>query len=121
MNNILKDIVVDVKETIGSRVLLLDMKRLNSYKEGIKGEQEGLTFNCLSEKMSYEKIDVKIKGLMQLPFEFDGTPILVEFDGLEGKLWQDWSNKGEVRLSLTAKGIKPITAGKSIKIGDDKV
>lgn len=121
MANILKNLVIDVDKTVGGKLLLLGVRPYAGYKEGVKGEQEGLTFNCLSEAMDFEKIDIKIAGMMQLPFEFDGTPVPVEFEGLEGKVWQDWSNKGEVKLSVTAKGIRLAVAEKRIKIGGDKV
>lgn len=118
-NNIVKHLVIDVEKTIGNRLLLLDVRPYAGYKEGIKGEQEGLAFNCLSERMNYEKLDIKVSGILQPPFEFDGTPIPVEFEGLEAKVWQDWNNKGEVRLSVTAKGIRQL-AGKQIRLGGDK-
>lgn len=115
----LKDLKIDVEKTIGQRVFALEARPCFEYKEGIKGMQEGTTFQCLSEKMNYEKIDVKVIGLMQLPFEFTGTPVPVEFEGLEAKVWQDWSNKGEVKLSISAKAIRPLAA-KQIKLGGDK-
>lgn len=118
-NNIVKHLVIDCKRTVGDKLLLLDVRPYAGYKEGIKGEQEGLAFNCLSERMNYEKLDIKVSGILQPPFEFDGTPIPVEFEGLEAKVWQDWNNKGEVRLSVTAKGIRQL-AGKQIRLGGDK-
>lgn len=119
MDNILKNLVINVEETVGNRLLLLGIRPYASYKEGVKGEQEGLTFNCLSEKMNYEKVDIKVAGILQPPFEFNGTPIPVEFEELNGKVWQDWSNKGAVKLSVTAKSIKPVE-NKRIKIGGEK-
>lgn len=119
MDNMTKHLVIDVEKTIGDKLLMLGVRSYAKYKEGVKGEQEGLTFKCLSEKMGYEKIDIKIAGLLQPPFEFDGTPIPVEFEGLEAKVWQDWNNKGEVKLSITAKAIKPLSA-KQVKLGGDK-
>lgn len=122
MANIIKNVVIDMKKTVGDKLLLLSIRPYATYTEGVKGEQEGLTFNCLSDVMGYEKIDIKVAGLLEPPFEFDGTPIPVEFDGLEGKLWQDWSNKGEVKLSVSAKSVKLISASeKRIRIGEDKV
>ena len=105
-NNIIKNIVVDVESTLGKKLLLLDVRPYASYHEGVKGEQEGLTFTVLSEEMNFEKVEVKVAGILKPPFDFNGTPIPVEFDGLEGKLWQDWSNKGAVKLSLTATDIR---------------
>lgn len=119
-NNVIKHLIIDTEKTVGNKLLLLGVRPYASYKEGIKGEQEGLAFNCLSETMDFEKIDIKVAGILQTPFEFDGTPIPVEFDGLEGKVWQDWSNKGEVKLSVTATGIRPLATEKHIKIGGDK-
>ena len=108
MKNILNSIVINANETLGKKLLLLDIRPYASYKEGIRGEQEGLTFTVLSEQMNYEKVDVKVAGILNPPFDFDGTPTPVGFEGLECKLWQDWSNKGAVRLSLTAKSIRPL-------------
>ena len=105
-NSIIKNIVVDVEATLGKKLLLLDVRPYASYHEGVKGEQEGLTFTVLSEKMSFEKVDIKVAGILKPPFEFRETPVAVEFDGLEGKLWQDWGNKGAIRLSLTAANIR---------------
>lgn len=117
--NILKNIIIDAEETVGGRLLLLDIRPYAGYKEGVKGDQEGLTFNCLSEKMDFEKVDIKIEGILKPPFDFRGTPVQVEFGGLQGKLWQDWSNKGAVRLSLTANEIW-LKDSKRIRSGEQK-
>lgn len=114
--SVLKDVKLDIEQTIGNKLLVLEIRPYAEYKEGVKGEQAGLTFTCLSETMNYEKVDIKVAGLLQPPFEFDGTPVPVAFDGLEGKVWQDWGNKGEVKLSITASSIKPLSE-KRIKIG----
>lgn len=119
MKNLLSCIVINVDETIGKKLLLLDVRPYASYNEGVKGEQEGLSFTVLSEKMNYEKVDIKISGILKPPFEYDGTPLPVEFDSLEGKLWQDWGNKGAVKLSLSATAIRPRDS-KRIRIGEDK-
>lgn len=118
-NNILKLLKLNIEQTIGDKLLALEVRPYSEYKEGVKGEQAGLTFTCLSETMNYEKVDIKVAGLLQPPFEVDGTPVPVAFDGLEGKVWQDWGNKGEVKLSITASSIRPLSE-KRIKIGGDK-
>ena len=119
-NNVIKYLVINAHETLGDKLLLLGHRPLAKYIEGIKGEQEGITVTCLSEKMGYEKVDIKIVGLMELPFVFDNSPIPVNFEGLEAKIWQDWEHKGELKLSLSAQGIKPL-AGKHIRLeGENK-
>lgn len=112
---IINHLVVDVRKTIGDKLLLLEVRPYAKYIEGIRGEQEGVTITVLSEFMCFEKVDVKIAGLKELPFAFDGTPIPIEFEGLEAKVWQDWNNRGEVKLSISATGISPLT-GKQIKM-----
>ena len=119
MNNILTKVVIEADETIGNKLLLLEIRPYYAYKEGVKGGQEGLTFNVLSEKLGYEKVDIKVAGITNPPFEFSGTPIPVQFEGLEAKLWQDWGNKGAVKISLTAKNVRPLNTQK-IKLGGDK-
>ena len=118
-NNNLKNVVINAEETLGKNVLALEVRPNFHFSEGIKGAQKGLTFKCLSEAMNYEKVDIKVDGLMEPPFEINETPVPVVFEGLEVKLWQDWSNKGEVKLSITAKAIKPL-ASKQIKLGGEK-
>lgn len=114
-NNIIKFLVINAKETLGDKLSILGSRKYAKYNEGIRGDVEGLTITILSEKMECEKVDVKIAGLMELPFAFDGTRIPVELEGLEAKVWQDWRNNGEVKLSVTATGIRPLT-GKQIKL-----
>lgn len=118
-SNIIKYLVIDAERTIGKNVLALECHRDFNYNEGVKGMQKGLKFKCLSEVMGYEKVDVKIDGIMEPPFELDGTPVPVVFEGLSVKVWQDFSNKGELKLSVTATAIKPI-GGKQIKIGGNE-
>lgn len=63
----IKAIVVDMKSTIGEKPLLIETRPFYGYKDGIKGEQEGITITVLSENAGYEKVDIKLPGLMTLP------------------------------------------------------
>lgn len=113
----LTNLVFDVKMSIGEQLLLVEPPRsYSSYKEGIKTGAEGMCFVCLSEKLGYDKVSIKVPGILQSPFEFKGTPIAVKFEGLEGKVWQDWNNKGEIKLSVTAKDVRAVTEKTKIKI-----
>lgn len=110
-------IIVDMNETIGTRVLLLEVHPLYTYVDGVRGAQDGIKAVCLSEKAGFEKIDVKISGILEVPF-FNGTPVQVEFDGLTGKLWQNWGNRGEVKLSVSAKSIRPFESRRRVQTND---
>ena len=35
---------------------------------------------------------------------------------ISGKLWQDWSNKGTVKMSVVAKGIKPVEVRRKVQL-----
>ena len=109
MANILKYIKVDMKSTLESGVVLLIEKprAYESWNEGIKTGLEGLAYPCLCEGLNFEKLTVKIAGTTVSPIEYKGEPIAVVFEGLEGKLWQDFKNGGEVKLSVTARNIAP--------------
>ncbi|MCR4652042.1 MAG: hypothetical protein K5662_09900 [Lachnospiraceae bacterium] len=117
-NSIFKYLVVDVIKTAGTKMMMLECRQHYPYIEGVRGEQDGIVITCLSEKMGFEKVDIKILDSLKPPFDFDGTPTPVEFEGLEGKLWQDWSNKGAIKLSLSAKSVK-LAGNKRIKLGGD--
>lgn len=116
----LKDLVFDVEKTLEGDMLIVEPPRVyEGYKEGIKTGPEGLSYTCLSAGLNYEKVNIKISGSTQPPFIYNDTPVRVEFEGLEGKVWQDF-NKGEIKLSVTAKSIRPFTE-KRIKMNvEDK-
>lgn len=118
-SNIVKYLKLDAEKTLGGLHAVGTPKVYDGYKEGIKTGAEGHTFPCLSEGLGFEKVNIKVPGLLQPPFEFTGAPIPVEFEGLEAKVWQDWNNKGDVKLSIIAKEVKPL-ASKQIKLGGDK-
>ena len=40
-------VVINIKETMGERPLLIDYRPSFAYKDGIKGEQDGLKVTCL--------------------------------------------------------------------------
>ncbi len=41
------------------------------------------------------------------------------FEGLEGRLWKDFKNGGEVRLSVTSKSIEPVGDSKRLKMNKE--
>lgn len=110
-----KYIIVDAEKTIGNPVRVIGQHPTYSYQNNERGPQDGMKFTTLSEKAGFEQVDIKVLGMMTAPFEIpeDPTnPLFVEFDGLEANVWQDWNDKGTVKLSVTAKGIRPVTSKK---------
>lgn len=108
--NILKRIKVNMDATLESgAVLLIEQPRVyEGYNEGVKTGPAGLAYQCLCEGLNFEKLTIKVPGSTVPQVEYEDEPVPVTFEGLEGKLWQDFKNGGTVRLSVTAKGIAPV-------------
>ena len=120
MSNILKLIKVDMEEMIkDGTILLIGKPRVfEKYEDGVKVGAGGLTYPCLFEGLDFEKMSVKVPGAVEPQVSYKDEPIQVIFEGLEGKLWQDFKNGGEVRLSLTAKSIQPFNEKARIKMNN---
>ena len=76
-------------------------------------------YPCLFEGLDFEKMSVKVPGAIEPQINYEDEPIPVTFEGLEGKLWQDFKNGGEVKLSLTAKSIMPFNEKASLKMNKE--
>ena len=121
MANILKLVKIDMEEMVkGGTILLIGKPRVfEKYEDGVKVGAGGLTYPCLFEGLEFEKMSVKIPGTINPQVNYDDEPIQVTFQELEGKLWQDYKNGGEVRLSLTAKGIAPFEEKQHLKMNKE--
>lgn len=120
MSNILKLVKVDMEEMVkDGTILLIGKPRVfEKYEDGVKVGVGGLTYPCLFEGLDFEKMSVKVPGVVEPQVSYEDEPIQVIFEGLEGKLWQDFKNGGEVRLSLTAKSIQPFNEKARIKMNN---
>lgn len=99
-------IALDISKTLEGTKLLVEPPRVyKGVRDGIKTGPEGLAYTCLCAGLNFEKQVIKVPGTLHSPINYDGTPIEVEFSGLEGKMWQDFNNRGEIKLTVTAKGI----------------
>lgn len=110
MANILKHIKIDMESTLeNGTILLIEEPRVyENYDEGVKTGPAGLAYHCLCEGLNFEKLTIKVPGSTVPQMEYKGEPVPVTFEGLEGKLWQDFKNGGAVKLSVNAKNITPI-------------
>lgn len=119
--SILKFVKVDIEETIkAGTVLLIEKPRVfEKYEDGVKTGLGGLSYLCLFEGLNYEKLTVKIPGTTEPQINYKDKPIPVAFEGLEGKLWQDFRNGGEVKLSLSAENILPVEEKPRLRINKE--
>lgn len=110
MANILKHIRIDMESTLTSgTVLLIEKPRVyENYDEGVKTGPAGLAYHCLCEGLNFEKLTIKVPGSTVPQVEYEDEPIPVTFEGVSGKLWQDFKSGGEVKLSVTAKSVAPV-------------
>ncbi len=120
MSNILKLVKVDMKEMVkdGTILLIAKPRVFEKYEDGVKVGAGGVAYPCLFEGLDFEKMSVKVPGVVEPQVSYENEPIQVTFEGLEGKLWQDFKNGGEVKLSLTAKSIQPFNEKANIKMNN---
>ena len=120
MSNILKLVKMDVEEMVKEgTVLLIGKPRVfDKYEDGVKTGPGGLSYPCLFEGLDFEKMSVKVLGTIEPQGSYEDEPIPVTFQGLEGKLWQDFKNGGEVKLSLNAKSIMPFNEKARLKMNN---
>lgn len=111
MGNIkLDQLCVNWEETLGAPLLAVDMEESFSWASGKRTDQrDGYTLSVLCPKLKFEKVKIKLKVTEQPEIfskndEEDG-PVSVEFQGLGGKIYQDYTTK-EIRMSLFADGVK---------------
>lgn len=118
MSNILKLVKVDIEKMMEEgTVLLIGKPRIfEKYEDGVKTGPGGLSYPCLFQGLDFEKMSVKVSGAIEPQVKYKDEPIPVTFQGLEGKLWQDFKNSGEVKLSLTAKSIMPVNEKARLKM-----
>lgn len=118
MSNILKLVKVDIEKMMEEgTVLLIGKPRIfEKYEDGVKTGPGGLSYPCLFQGLDFEKMSVKVSGAIEPQVKYEDEPIPVIFQGLEGKLWQDFKNSGEVKLSLTAKSIMPVNEKARLKM-----
>ena len=116
----LSDLSINIPDTLKGNLLLIEEpKTYEGYREGVKTGPEGLSYLCMSEGLNYDKVTVKVAGALTPAIHYEGKPIQVEFEGLDGKVWQDFRNGGQLKLSLTAKSVHVAGSEKRIKIGGD--
>lgn len=72
------------------------------FKDGIKGEQLGIKYTGVASNFNFREFVIKVRGELKPSIEYQGKPITVYFTGLTGTLYQDFKNRGEVKISLYA-------------------
>ncbi|RGC26477.1 hypothetical protein DWX59_16280 [Enterocloster aldenensis] len=102
----LSDLIINIPETIGETVLLVEEPRpYFNYVEGVKGAVAGTVYTVLSPCLNYEKQTIKVPNEITPSVEYKGTPADVSFRGLTGKAYQDFNHGGAIKLSVTADSI----------------
>lgn len=113
----LSDLIIDIPETIGETVLLVEEPRpYFNYTEGVKGAIAGTVYTVLSPCLNYEKQTVKVPDETSPTVQYKGTPVNVTFRGLSGKAYQDFNHGGAIKLSVTANSISLVEHQQKIKL-----
>lgn len=116
----LNDLVIDYDSSLaGTNYIVDEPKVYEGYKEGVKTGPEGIIYTVMSEGLNFDKVNIKVAGSLVPITRYEGKPIPVEFDNLDGKVWQDFKTH-EIKISLTAKAIHLVGDSKRIKIEGNK-
>ena len=92
----MSDLVIDWDETLGNNGTLMAVETTWAYKyENDKKTDEiiGLNVACVVPKLKFDKVTVRVMGLVKVPegLAILDNPKLVQFDGLDGKIYLDYS------------------------------
>lgn len=113
----LSDLIINIPETIGETVLLVEEPRpYFNYIEGVKGAVAGTAYTVLLPCLNYEKQTVKVPNGSSPTVKYNGTPVNVTFSGLSGKAYQDFNHGGAIKLSVTADSISLVDHQQKLKL-----
>lgn len=101
----IKDLVIDVKRTVGDDLVLVDVVPVFVYEDGKRTDKIiGYRYVVSMPRHAFDKISVKIDGDKQLEMPENEYPV-VEFDDLEIRVY--WTPDG-YRVGASATGIRMI-------------
>lgn len=114
-----RDLVLDTQKTLKNSMVVDEGKPCFKFENGKRGDQEGTTYNLLLPMMGYLKNPVKIIGEMVPSISFTGNPIPVTLVEPAISAYQDFRT-GEIKLTITATGIAPVSNKKiALQKGDE--
>lgn len=118
----LKDLPLDTRKIGEIPASLVGESRIvYKYRDGVKTDEiEGTTYTGLFPTLNYEKVSVKVIGEIKPSIIYEGKPIQVIFENLDGKAYQDFKHGGEIKLSLTATAISQVET-KTLKMNKEVV
>lgn len=116
----LKDLPLDTRKIGEIPASLVGESRIAyKYRSGDKTDEiEGITYTGLFPTLNYEKVPVKVFGETKPSIIYEGKPIQVIFENLDGKAYQDFKRGGEIKLSLTATAISRVET-KTLKMNKE--
>lgn len=106
--DILSKLPIDGKQVVANAMLVGAGRAYSKYSEGVRTGKAGTAYNVLLPVLDYLNVLVKIEGEMSPSIEYSGTPIPVTFSEVYCKAYRDFKNGGEIKLSITAKGIQVV-------------
>ena len=103
---LLSKLPIEGKKVVANAMLVSEGRPYSKYVEGVKTGIAGTAYNVLLPALDYLNVPVKIEGEMTPSIEYSGTPIPVIFSDVYCKAYRDFGKSGEIKLSITAKGIQ---------------
>ena len=109
---LLNKLPIDVKQVVADALLVSKGRPYMNYVEGVKTGVGGTAYNLLLPALDYINVPVKIEGEMSPSIEYLGKPIPVALSEVRCKAYRDFGKSGEIKLSITAKGIQTLDRGR---------
>lgn len=109
---LLNKLPIDVKQVVADALLVSKGRPYMNYVEGVKTGVGGTAYNLLLPALDYINVPVKIEGEMSPSIEYLGNPIPVALSEVRCKAYRDFGKSGEIKLSITAKGIQTLDRGR---------
>lgn len=104
--DLLSKLPIDEKQVVANAMLVSEGRPYMKYVEGVKTGVAGTAYNLLLPALDYVNVTVKIEGEMTPSIEYLGTPIPIVLSEVRCKAYRDFGRSGEIKLSITAKGIR---------------
>lgn len=116
----LQDLIIDIPSMFKNDILLISEGRpFYKYVDGVKTDEVGgISYEIVNTGLHFEKVSVKVTGETRPSVKYDGAPIKVVFNNLDGRAYQDFKHGGEIKLSLTATAISQ-SETKTLKINKE--
>lgn len=101
---ILSKVPVDAEKVLKDAMIVAKGRVSHGYINGVRGEVDGIKYDCIFPNLDYEKIPIKVLGERNPSINYVGTPIRIGVINPKCKLYQDFKGGG-IKMTITVDSI----------------